>query len=278
MEYILGLYEKSMPNTLSIKQKLEYAKTTGYDFLEISIDESDEKLAWLDMSMEERQSIVNDCFDTGVFIRTMCLSGHRKYPLGTLNKDSENKSLEIMRKAIDLAYDLGIRIIQIAGYDEYYNESNEETKEKFGKNLKTSVEMASKKGVILAFETMETEFMNTVEKAMKYVDDIKSVYLQVYPDLGNITNASKSYNTNVIDDIKTGRRNIAACHIKETLPNVFREVPYGTGHVDFKGCLTAIAECGVKMFVSEFWHTDDDWYEILALNNKFLRDILNEIY
>ncbi len=29
--------------------------------------------------------------------------------------------------------------------------------------------MVARSGIILAFETMETEFMNTVEKAMNYV-------------------------------------------------------------------------------------------------------------
>lgn len=42
------------------------------------------------------------------------------------------------------------------------------------KNLKKSVEMAERTGVILGFETMETEFMNTVEKAMKYVTLVDS--------------------------------------------------------------------------------------------------------
>ena len=40
--YELGLYEKSMPNTLSFREKLETVKATGFDFLEISIDETDE--------------------------------------------------------------------------------------------------------------------------------------------------------------------------------------------------------------------------------------------
>ena len=37
-KYVLGVYEKAMPNSLSIKEKLELAKQLGYDFMEISID------------------------------------------------------------------------------------------------------------------------------------------------------------------------------------------------------------------------------------------------
>lgn len=50
--------------------------------------------------------------------------------------------------------------------------------------------MASQKGILLGFETMETPFMNTVEKSMRFVELVKSPYLQVYPDSGNLMNAS----------------------------------------------------------------------------------------
>ena len=43
-KYSLGLYEKSMPSELTWEEKLSVAKAAGYDFVEISIDESDEKL------------------------------------------------------------------------------------------------------------------------------------------------------------------------------------------------------------------------------------------
>ena len=76
----------------------------------------------------------------------MCLSGHRKYPLGSHDPLIREKSLEIMGKAIDLADDLGIRIIQLAGYDVYYEDGDQQTKEYFIENLQKAVDMASKKG------------------------------------------------------------------------------------------------------------------------------------
>ena len=53
-------------------------------------------------------------------IRSMCLSGHRKYPFGAKDPETRQRGMEIMEKAIDLADDLGIRTIQLAGYDAYY--------------------------------------------------------------------------------------------------------------------------------------------------------------
>ncbi|MFV0350744.1 MAG: TIM barrel protein, partial [Oscillospiraceae bacterium] len=127
-------------------------------------------------------------------------------------------------------------------------------------------------GVTLAFETMETPFMDTVGKAMEWVSKVNSPYLQVYPDIGNTTNASLVYKTDVLADLRSGTGHIYAVHLKETVPGVYREVPYGTGHVDFKGAVATALELGVRMFVGEFWYTgEEDWRGILKGNNAFLR-------
>jgi L-ribulose-5-phosphate 3-epimerase len=271
-EYYLGLYEKSMPNSLSIREKLTEAKRSGFDFMEISIDETDEKLGRLKWDKAAKNDLVKAMWDSGINIMTMCLSGHRKYPLGCEDEKTRTRGMEIMSDAIDFAADTGIRIIQIAGYDEYYAPSNEQTRLNFSENLKRSTEMAAKKGVILAFETMETEFLNTVRKAMEWVNLINSPYLQVYPDLGNITNAAVLYKHEVKDDLISGSGHIAAMHLKESLPGKFREIPFGTGHVDFKSAVQTAYSLGVRMFVSEFWYTGNkDWKEQLHFANQFIR-------
>ena len=270
-EYTLGLYEKSMPNSLSWEEKLNCAKECGFDTLEVSIDETDEKLARLDMTAEERRQLVELMFKCGIEIRTMCLSGHRKYPLGSSDEPTRNKGMEIMKKAIDLASDIGVRIIQLAGYDVYYEEGNEETRRYFEENLKKSVEMAANKGVILAFETMETEFMNTIEKAMEFVKLVNSPYLQVYPDCGNITNAALDYGTSPIEDFETGRGHISAVHLKETVPGKFREITFGTGHVNFEEIIKKSWELGVRKFTAEFWYVgNDDWKDVIKNTKAFM--------
>jgi L-ribulose-5-phosphate 3-epimerase len=274
--YTLGLYEKSMPSYLSWKEKLEAAKEAGYDFVEISIDETDEKLSRLDMPKEERLELVRLMVEAGVPIRTMCLSGHRKYPIGSNDPDICERGMEIMKKAIQLADDLGIRIIQIAGYDVYYEESSLETKKRFLHNLKIAANMAEKAGVILGFETMETEFMNTVEKAMKYVTLVNSSYLNVYPDIGNITNAATRYKQDVLEDLYIGKGHLVAMHLKETIPGIFREIPYGTGHVNFSEAIETAWGLGVRKYVAEFWYTGNpNWMEDLIFANHMLSQILD---
>ena len=78
------------------------------------------------------------------------------------------------------------------GYDVFYEDGSEATRAFFAKNLNMATTMAANKGILLGFETMETEFMDTVGKSMAYVSMIDSPYLGVYPDCGNLTNASKT--------------------------------------------------------------------------------------
>ena len=274
--YHLGLYEKSMPNSLSLREKLIETRKAGFDYMEISIDETDEKLERLKWSAQKTRELVRDTWDTGTPVISMCLSGHRKYPLGCEDKGIREKGMEIMYDAIQFAAGTGLRIIQIAGYDEYYGPSNENTKQLFLENLMKSVEMAASCGVILAFETMETEFLNTVGKAMYYIETIASPYLQIYPDLGNITNAACLYGLAVLDDIRSGRGHLAAMHLKETVPGKYRDIPYGTGHVDFTSAIKTARNMGVRLFVGEFWHNPDtDWQQQLTLANQFIRSKFN---
>ena len=273
-EYRLGLYEKSMPSTLTWVEKLTIAKKSGFDNLEISIDESDAKLARLDQPTDEIKDAIKK---TRVPITSMCISGHRKYPLGSHDKEIQKKSLEIMKKAIDFAADLGIRIIQLAGYDVYYEDGDLYTNHDFETNQKKCAEMAAVKGIVLGFESMETPFMDTVEKAMRYVNLVSSPYLGVYPDIGNLKNASLLYGVDVDEDLMCGKGHIFASHLKETVPGKYREIPFGTGHTEFVKNIKTLKRLGVRMFVGEFWYVNnEDWQDVVKNAGVFLRDKLDK--
>ena len=275
--YSIGLYEKAMPASLTWREKLECAKACGYDFVEISIDEKDDKLARLDWSAEQRRELVALMEEVGIPIRSMCLSGHRKYPLGASDPAVQQRSMEIMEKAIQLADDLGIRIIQQAGSDVYYEDSTPQTKANFIHNLKTAAEMAAVKGIVMGFETMETDFMNTTWKSMFYVNMVNSPYLGVYPDSGNLTNAAVSYGINVLDDLESGRDHIVALHLKETVPGKFREIPFLTGHVDFPAVIAKAWDLGVRRYVTEMWDVGKPtWKEDIIFANTQMRALLDQ--
>lgn len=261
-KYTLGLYEKAMPNTLTIPEKLALTAKCGFDRMEISIDETDAKLSRLDYSDAQMLEIARASQDAGVPISTMCLSGHRKYPFGSHDAATVRKSLEIMEKALCFGATIGVKIIQLAGYDVYYEEHDAGTEERFCENLEKAALMAASYGIVLGFETMETPFMDTTQKAMKYVRQVNSPYLGVYPDIGNLKNAAVLYGTDVVEDLHTGNGHIFAAHLKETRPGVYRDMTFGSGgHTEYERCISELWNQGVRMYTGEFWHLGSESYE-----------------
>ena len=264
--YHIGLYEKAMPSSLNWEEKLKCAKDCGYDFVEISIDETDQKLARLDMSAEERLELARlarlewtaqeraqlreTMQKIGVPIRSMCLSGHRKYPFGASDPAVRRRSLEIMEKAIQLSDDLGIRVIQLAGYDVYYQEANNETRRRFRDGLKESVEMASRAQVTLAMEIMDYPLMNSISKALGYAHYLNNPWFQLYPDIGNLS----AWDNDVQMELQAGIGHIVAVHVKDTKPGVFKNVPFGEGVVDFERCFETLKQSGYcGPYLIEMW-------------------------
>lgn len=271
--YTLSVFEKAMPEFLTVREKLLYAKTCGFDAMELSIDESIERQKRLKWSKEEIQKLNQFSGEHDIFIRTICLSAHRRFPMGSHDQGIRERSMEIMRETIDFADRIGVRAIQLAGYDVYYETGDEQTRLYFEENLKCAVESAARHGVTLAFETMETEFMDTVEKALKYVNSINSPYLQIYPDIGNLTNAAYKYQCQAADDIAKGAGHIIAAHLKETMPGKYRNMEFGTGQTDYIPCIRQLWREGVRRYTAEFWYSgEDNWQKRLKDAAHFLRD------
>lgn len=277
--YLLGMYEKAMPAELGWLERLEATRESDFDYLEISIDESRERLERLDWTAAERRELVRLASSASLPIRSMCLSGHRKFPFGSSDPEVRSQALSIMKRALNLACDLGVRTIQLAGYDVYYEKSTPDTRAWFAEGLAQAVEMAARRGVLLGFETMETPFMDTVKKAMAYVSEMNSPYLGVYPDLGNLSNASLLYGAPVGEDISLGRGHIFSAHCKETRAGVYREVSFGTGTTDYEGGLDELVSQGVRRFVAEFWYVgSESWREETAASAAFVRNQIDAAF
>lgn len=276
--YALGIYEKALPSFLSMEEKLQAAKACDFDFLELSIDESQDRQMRLKWTDEEIFRLAGISMKCKLPIRSICLSAHRKYPLGSHDSLIRSRGLEIAEDAISLADKLGVRIIQLAGYDVYYEDSDQITRLYFEQNLRYVVELAAQKGVTLAFETMETEFMDTVQKALHYIQDIDSPYLQLYPDIGNLSNAAQIYQQPIINDLMCGKGHIVAAHLKETAPGKYRNMKFGTGCTDYIACIRALWKLGVRRYTGEFWYLGQpDWFDELKSAASFLHEKLIQV-
>lgn len=272
----LGIYEKALPKNISWKERLLLAKELGFEFVEISIDETDERLARLDWTLEERKDFVLSVLETGIRVPSMCFSGHRRFPLGSENKEIREKSLLLMKKAIELASDLGIRNIQMAGYDVYYESSTEETKRLYIEGMKQALKWAEQANVMLSIEIMDHPFMNSISKYLELAQILKSPFLTVYPDIGNLS----AWGNDVRLEIIKGRGQISAIHLKDTLavtpnfPGKFKGVPFGEGCVDFVEFFKLLKEINYTgPLLIEMWsEVSENPLEEIAKAKKWIED------
>lgn len=273
----IGIYEKATPKHFTWLERLQFAKALGFDFVEMSVDESDARLARLDWSKQERLDIVKAIYETGVRIPSICFSGHRRYPLGSSNPETEATSLELMKKCIVLAQDLGVRTIQLAGYDVYYEEKSPETRARFIKNLRQACTWAEEAQVILAIEIMDDPFINSIEKYLAVEKEIDSPYLFVYPDTGNVS----AWHNDLWSEFYNGHRSIAALHLKdtyavtETSKGQFRDVPFGQGCVDWEELFDVLKKTHYHgPFLIEMWSENCETVEETRAAIKDAQDFL----
>ncbi|UPS62488.1 L-ribulose-5-phosphate 3-epimerase [Providencia rettgeri] len=264
----IGIYEKALPKNSSWLEKLVIAKSAGYDFVEMSVDETDERLARLDWSPAERLEVVRAIQETGIRIPSMCLSGHRRFPFGSHDEATRMMAYSLMEKAIKLAQDLGIRTIQLAGYDVYYEEQDAETIANFEKGMQWVSEIAAASQVMCAVEIMDTPFMNSISKWQTLSDKIRSPWFKVYPDVGNLT----AWGNDVEKEFTQGIKHVAAIHLKdtyavtETCKGQFRDVPFGEGCVDFVNLFKLLKRLNYRgSFLIEMWteKADEPLIEII---------------
>jgi L-ribulose-5-phosphate 3-epimerase len=246
-----GIYEKALPQQLSWAERLSAAAAAGYQFVEISIDESDERLARLDWPRAARRELHNALAGAPASIDTMCLSAHRKHALGSASAPQRQRALDIMRGAIDFASEFGLRIVQVAGYDVHYEPSTERTRALYMDSILRSAEWARRSCVTLALENVECPVADSIEKGMGFVRAADTPWFQMYPDIGNLTAMEKD----VTRELLAGGRHIVGVHLKDTRLREFRRVPFGEGLVDFEGAFRTLKRMDFRgPFMVEMWN------------------------
>jgi L-ribulose-5-phosphate 3-epimerase len=249
----IGIYEKALPFNVDWHERLVLARRTGFDFVEISIDESDERQARLDWSPAERANLRQAIADSGVPIMTMCLSGHRKYPFGSADPAIRRTAAEMMHKAIAFAVDVGVRIIQLAGYYVYYEPHTAASRDRYRAGLAQAVDLAGQAGVMLALENVDGNDVMSITEAMRFVHDFNSPWFQIYPDIGNLA----EHELSVSDELQIGSGHIVGLHVKDTIPGEPRRVAFGAGVTPFTAAFRKLAEMNFNgPVLLEMWNDD----------------------
>ena len=256
-KHLLGLYEKALPDHMSLPEKFRCAKSLGFDYMEISIDESDARLSRLYMPEREQLDLGRELRATGLGLQSLCLSAHRRFPFGSAQAPVRDKAMEIMERAIIFAKNLGIAVIQLAAYDVYYEPARWDSPRLFLEGLEEACRMAAAHQLMLALETMDTPFLNSVSKYLKLKAQLPCPWLAVYPDIGNLSAWPEN---DVLRELELGLSDTVAVHIKETRPvwdasPCFKGVDFGSGCVDFLSVFARLEALGYSgPYTLEMWH------------------------
>lgn len=248
----IGIYEKALaPGSWS--DMLASAKFAGYDFMEMSVDETPARLARLDWSAAERDDLRQAIDRTGIRVPTLCLSAHRRYGLGSADPGARAEAIAMTDRAIRLADAVGIRVIQVAGYFAYYEAPEEHARSRYVEALARAAEYASRYGVMLAIENIDTLDVGSVHDASQIAAEVDSPWLRIYPDVGNI--AVNGFD--VVADLHHISNAAVGIHLKDTRPAEPRRVPFGAGVVPFLEVFTTLDALNYPgPFMIEMWNDD----------------------
>lgn len=257
----LGIYEKALPRDLDWPGRLGLAGELGFSFVEMSIDESDQRLSRLEWGASDRRALREAIAACGIGVPSICLSGHRRFPLGSHDPQTRRRGRLMLEQAIGLARDLGVRTIQLAGYDAYYEDSDEDTARWFEEGLRWGLDIAARENVMLAMEIMDDPFMNSIPKYLNLKRRLPSPWFAVYPDVGNLS----AWGNDLPSQLELALPEIVAIHLKDTCPvtgdspGQFRDVPFGEGCVDFVAVFRTLARLAYSgPFMIEMWTEKSD--------------------
>jgi len=149
--------------------------------------------------------------------------------------------------------DTGIRTIQLAGYYVYYEPHDAGSMERYRDGLAQGLEWACQSGVMLALENVDGNDVDSITKAMIFVEQFDSPWFQVYPDVGNLG----EHGLDVCAELERGRGHLVGLHVKDTRPGEPRRVPFGQGVVPFVDAFRKLAEMRyVGPVMLEMWNDD----------------------
>lgn len=272
---LVGLYEKALPAVWPWEQRLAAACDAGYRYVEISIDETDERLARL-VDADEQRVIRRAVGQTGAPLLTMCLSAHRRFPLGSTDAALRARGYEIMRRAIDFAVYTGVRIVQVSGYDVYYEPHTAESASRFIDALHLATEWAGQAGVTLALENVDALISASLDASMQLVTAMNSPWFQIYPDMANVA----AEGLDPCAELKLCAGRMAAVHVKDGQLHVIRGVPFGDGIVPFDDVFQTLRGMGFygPMTVEMWAQYAPDPLEAARQARTFVQDLLDRHY
>lgn len=286
MKISLNAWSIMPPNaTLNMCEEfIKIARNCNYDGFEFCYDDS--KFDPAKMDKEFRKKVVEIAEANEITISSVATGVFWKYNLGSKDEELRRKGINYLRAGIELAYDLGAKVLLVVPavanpnipYDEMYKIAQE--------SIRGQADYAEEHGVTIAIENVWNKFLYSPMEFKAFIEEIGHEYVKAYLDLGNIANLG--YPEHWIDLLKDL---IACVHVKDFDINVgnitgFRHL--GEGSIDWTTLIRRLKEKGYDYFlVVECPVTfdpslkkpkyPDDYVRWARHNATFLREVLSKV-
>ncbi len=257
-----GVLVSMLPKELSIKDKFQLAKDSGFDAVEGQTVE--------DTAIEAEMAKASQA--TGVPIHSVMNMLHWQFPLSSSDNDAVAKSMTGMETSIRNAAAWGANTVLLVpgvvnpatGYADAYKRSQAQ--------VRKLIPSAEKNKVVIAVENVWNKFLLSPMEFARYVDEFQSPWVKAYFDVGNIVLYGFPQ-----DWIRTlGVDRIAKVHLKDfrnrrnmvVRANVPEFVNLREGDIDWKEVHKAFQDIGYKGYMT---------VELSGGDAKYLKDVASRV-
>lgn len=241
-----------LPGSLSIEDRFKLAKDIGLEGVEVSpVSDADEIKAMRDASEQ-----------TGVRIHSVIFGGWGA-PLSSPDPAVAGKGAADLAAALESAKALGadnvLLVPAVVNESTRYSEAYERSQ----KQIRKLIPQAEKLKVMILVENVWNNFLLSPIEFARYVDELKSPWVQAYFDVGNVLAFGWPE-----DWIRTLGKRIKKVHLKDFKRGPRQFCNLRDGDVNWPEVRKALREVGYKDFVTS---------ELGGGDEAYLRDVVDRM-
>lgn len=200
MTLVKGMNVWSLPAGLTIEEQFQLTKEAGFDTIELNISEvqnsdnivskdldlNDSPTLTMDVTQEELMKIKELIKKYELPVSSISTALHWNYPLTSADETTRQKGIDIVKKMIDVCLALGGDTVLIVpglvtptdSYDICYDRSL--------KAIQLLAPYAEEKRISIGIENVWNKFLLSPLETRDFIDKIKSSYVGMYFDAGNV--------------------------------------------------------------------------------------------
>lgn len=242
-----GISIWAFPSGMDVGSCIRMAKETGFDGIELALNESGEM--GLDFSDSELRGYRQAADEAGIAVTSLATGLYWKYSLTASDAAIREKAKSIVRKQLDAAAILGVDAIlvvpgavgtdfvsggEVVPYDIAYERSLEA--------LRELAPHAALRKVRIGVENVWNKFLLSPLEMRNFIDEANSPWVGAYFDVGNVL--ATGYPEQWIAIL---RERICRVHVKDFRKSVGTLdgfVDLLSGDVDFPGVMQALKDIG----------------------------------